>query len=620
MSRTWEDILGTMLVRRRQDATLIRRMNDIKTRYNGDTAIPMPTVPNYPDMPALMPQLIYDGIEHTSMRAASTAPMIDCPALNPNKETGVRSIDYAGRRRRVWYGRWYENSLRLKTRRWYRHLVGYGTFAMVVLPDYERDGVCIEVRDPLATYPELRSNDDIRDPTNVGFVFGKSADWLKKNYPNSVDLLNASSPNSRRASPDEALWDVVEWIDGEEIVLGVLGQRSEVLESTRDHFGSGLELSRMPNRAGVVPAVVPRRITLDLLAGQLNHIIPMVDWGSRLMALDIIAAEKGTFPDTVIFGEGSAQPILAGNEWVDGRTGGVNIITNAKDVRNMNAQPGQASQMMIDRLERAGRLSGGVLSQYGGEMNGAIRSGRVMDSMAAMSVDPRVQELQEIMSAALTQLNVAIAQVEKGYFPNKKMTIFSGWPGERGLVEYTPAQLWETDANVVSYASPGLDISQQTVSTSQMVGAGLMSKATGRRHLPVIEDADAEERQILVEGLDDSIFMGAREKIARGELPLIDAVAIREGLQRGDNVAVAVRAADDAARARQAAEAPPPMEMAPGLEMPGMGAEAGAMGGQPPPEMFDMMRKGASIQPPPSGLNNLQSLFMALRQPREPVG
>ena len=81
----------------------------------------------------------------------------------------------------------------------------------------------------------------------------------------------------------------------------------------------------------------------------------------------------------------------------------------------------------IDRIERAARFSGGIPAVAGGEFTGSLRSGRVVDTMAAFSIDPRIAELQNIMARALNQANEAVAEVEKGYFGNRHMVAFSGW-------------------------------------------------------------------------------------------------------------------------------------------------------------------------------------------------
>jgi len=594
-SRDWADIQNIMVQRRSQDAHLIRRMVEIRDRYNGDMVVPMPDVVGAPDLPPLMPQLIYDGIENTALRASSTMPIIECP---PHRRT-VEATKAANVRRRALYGRWYQNQLTLKMRRAYRHMVGYGTLAMVVMPDHRKHCAKIELRDPLTAYPEVRTTDDIRCAENVGFVYGKSAEWIRETFRSARDLIDQNQ--------EHQLWDMVEWVDEDEIVIGVLGPRDLILNpSGIDTAQYAMEIYREPNRAGITPAVVPRRITLDRLIGQMHGIVPIVDWQARLFALEVIAAEKSVFPDTVIFSDNQMPAIIADNEWKDGRTGDVNLISNARDVRMINTAPSQATDNVLDRLERAGRHAGGVSAQFSGEMTGSIRSGRVASSIAELSIDPRIQELQEIMSYALAEINTAVCEVEKGYFGNKKLCVYSGWAGDDGLVEYTPKAAFEHNESVVFYPMPGTDITQTNVALSQLVAGGMMSKTSSRRKHPFIDDAESEERRILVEQFEQAIIASAQQQIAGGGLPIIDAIAIRNKLAKGMDLGEAIIEADEEARARQAAEvqvppegmALPPEQMA-GLATPGQGAEA--LAPAPP------------IAPPPEGVDNLAQMLNAIR-------
>lgn len=601
--RSWAQIADTMIMRRREDPALFRRMADVRDRYNGDLVVAMPDVVGAEDLPPLTPQLIYDGIEHTAMRSASTMPIISTPPASVGSDQAAQRAE---RRRKALYGRWFESNITNKWRRAYRQLIGYGTCCFVVMPD-ERGAARVEIRDPLSAYPEFRDPDDIRQPDNVGFVYGRSADWVRRHYPEAIMANVVGS---------DGVYDFVEWIDEYDIVVGLLGRR-ELVYGTRDQrevdfSGMGMELRRYPNTAQMVPAAIPRRVTLDRVAGQMQQILPIVDWQQRLMALDVIAAERGVFPDMAILGENNQAPVISDGEWKDGRTGEVNFITGARDMRLLAQQTPPMTNEMIDRLERAGRHTGGISALGQGELTGAIRSGRTVDSIANIAIDPRIQELQDLMARTLTVVNRAIMSVEKGEAPKATHTIFSGWPGADGTVDYKPDRDYDTIENVVAYPFPGTDITQLTVAIQQMNAGGLMSRHTARTKHPFIESADDEERRILIEAVDDAATTGLQQQVASGTLPLIDLVTIRESLGDGNTVIEAIRAADEAARERQAAQpAPPGPDQAlspqgqPGLAPPGVGAETTA---EPPVNPGE----------PPGGLENLQQLFSALSTTSRP--
>jgi hypothetical protein len=577
-------------------------MIEVRDRYNADILVPMPDVHGAPNLPPLMPQLIHDGIEGLALRAAGQLPALAVPPKDPYSEESRKRADVA---RRALSGRWSKNRMNLLLRRGYRQLCGYGTQAMVVLPDGKGDGATIESRDPLTAYPESRSSDTMDDPLNCGFIFGRSQDWIIANYPEARSIIN----DNRQF---EGMWDMVEWVDEDDVVVGLLGPRELFYERAQIENLTGLELRRWKNRAGRCTAIVPRRVTLDRIIGQLHQIIPIVDWMSRIMALDLIATEKAIFPDIVALGENGQSPMLAGNDWKDGRTGEINLLTGAKGVQPFNPPPGGMTGQMLDRLERAGRLSGGVSAQFGGEMTGAIRSGRTVEAMGSFSIDPQVTELQDIMSYALESVNSSIIAVEKGYFGSKTFSMYSGWPGDGGLVEYKPSRDFESEHTAVTYNFPGTDISQITVGVAQMTGADLMSKHTARRVHPFVQDAAFEEERINKERVEDAIIAAFQQQANSGAVPLIDAVAVAKEIAKGKNALDAIVSAHEAAQARQAAPAAevPGPEGAPiapgaqpGLSLPGMGAEQLPV----PPQ-----------QSPDQGLQNVQQLFDALRQPTAP--
>lgn len=601
MPTSWETIVDTMWQRRQADSYLIRQMIEARDRYNGDVVVPMPDVDGEPTMGSLSPQIVADGIDHNAMRAASVIPSISCPALG-NK---VRAKENAALRRRALYANWHWNGMELILYRYFRHYIGYGTASLVVIPDFEEERARIELRDPLTSYPELRAPEDFRSPLNVGFVFGRSEDWLFRTYPQTRTALKSVGSNH--------MWDLVEWIDEDDIVVGVLGPRSHYSSHDDRVYGAGagphrnsMELRRWPNRSGCVPCAVPRRATLDRVMGQLTHVFPMVDFLDRMTALEAIAAERQTFPDMVILGKRTAIPSLQGNRWKDGRLGEPNVVLDADGIQMLNPGVSQSTMQVIQQLERAARTSGGVLTQFGGETSGAYRTGRALDTLAGFSVDPRVMEAQKFAARALETINKAVIETEKGYWPNKKFTVFSGWSGDVELVNYTPDTHFQTCENAVTYALPGTDISQATVAITQLVGAGLMSRDTGRTNHPLIADANLEQKAIIHERIEDAMLVTFLQNASQGTLPLIDLVTIDEVFQQTGSMIEAVREADARARERQAQATEVPEDPAlaaapeaqPGLAMPGMGAEA--QGPQPQlPAAQRMQQILQALQAPP---------------------
>ena len=605
---TWDEIANTLQQRRSWDSLLISQMLDTRDRYNADVVLALTDVDGEPLVPALGPQVIHDGIEHTAMRAASTFPVIGSPALEPTKTKGRRSSAYAAIRRQALQATHHYSLSRILLARSFRMMSGYGTSALVVTPCFETERARMEIRSSLNAYPDPRSYDDYLPPKNVGFVYGRSYASVRARFGPAIDdLIN-------HVSDRDGLWDVCEWIDEYDIVLGVLGPRSpyglDPLET-----GGGMEMRRWPNRCdGMVPAAVGKRITLDRVAGQMQIITGSADWMDRLMALEVTAAEKGVFPDLYALADEGRVPEITSGAWKDGRSGDINLLAHTKAVGQLISGASPGTQQVISVLERNSRGSGGAIQQFGGEPGG-MRTGRGLDSMAALSVDPRVAEMQHVMEAMLSRsINPAIMAMEKGYWPKKKFVCFSGQQGDRAMVEYVPEEHFETYENSVTYSFPGMDLSSISIALLQLVGGDLIPKSQARMKHPLIDNPEQAERDITMERLRESALISVQQQSTAGALAIVDIAHIIKQVSEGETIEDAIISQQEEAQKRQAqiaAEAPEgmgaPPEMMPGLSGPGAGAESQFAPEGPP-----------QIQGPMPSQENLRHFVRTLNTPSGP--
>lgn len=582
----WVEAAWKMRQRREADSNLFRFMLMVRDRYNSPSSFALPDVNGEPEITAPVPMLLADAIDSHAMRASSQVPSIVCPAIDRTKDKGKRSLEYADVRRNALQAGWFNNGM-VETimPRAFRQLCGYGTWNMVVVPDFEYECARIELRDPLTAYPELRTPDDTRAPLDCGYVYGKSTSWLTKHYPNTGEWANKSG-----AKADD-LWDVVEWVDPEWVMIGVLGPR-RVLASGNvlypggignelGSYSNGMLLRAWPNKAGMTPVGTPRRATLDQIFGQVARMVPIADLYGRLSALNYIAAEKEVFPAIALIGNQIGRvPTLESGRWADGRSDDINTVLDG-DVKIVGGQPGPMTRAALADTERAIRQSAGISGAQSAELNGSLRSGQTISSLAAISMDPQLLESHRLSQKPLAVVNEAFLATEEGYWPTKKYTVFAGGSND-GLVDYTPEVHFEkTYANAVEYALPGMDVSQINVALLQLGSSEMASKREIRHMHPLIKDAERTRREILLEGAESAIVGAFTQHIFDGTTPVIDAVNYYESLKQGEDVIKAIRTADDAARERQAKLAPPPAEVgagAPeaqaGLALPGQGAES----------------------------------------------
>lgn len=590
-----------------QQGPVLNRMKDILDRYDGDWVLPMPDIDKEPNLPPLTPALVADAVDNMAMRAASVKPLNIFPAIDPNKDRGRRSREYAEKRRKIVAATYHNSKWNLARRRYYRQLAAYHTCSLVVLPDFVTGLPKIEVRDPLGTYVEPQANEELRQPEYVAFVTRHSAEYLRRIYP------QARQENGGPIHKDDyrELWDCVEWYDLDQTVFGIIGPvwDDRRMSNERPWITPWQQLSpSYPNRIGQSPAVVPHNVSLGRIASRIGSMLGSVDLQARLMALDILAQEKAIWPDMYAIGRAGGMPRIIGGTWKDGREGDINLLQDVESIGQIRSTPDIRTSQVIDRLERNFRTSTGLLPQFGGETYGALRTGRGIDALTGMALDPRIQELHEISEAWLPHLNAVILETYKAYWPDKKFSMYSGWPGDKGIVEFTPKEHIETTDNTVSYNLPGADVIQQTQILGSLRGAKAISGRTFRAMHPYIDDPEAEEKLVQDEDFDEALRQSILQKLLTGEMPLVVSALIKKYVAEGLDIFDAVVKADEEVRARQATQAPEPP--------PGMAASPEAMPGMAAPPQQMMAMQGAPAPAPEQAMpprERVAQLLQAMR-------
>lgn len=532
----WSKIGQTATTRQANRSPLFSAMQDVLDRYNGDWVQPVPSTEGEPLMPPLTPAIIANGTDNLAVQASSVLESIWAPAVKPNLLTGKHSLGYANTRRAAWQATWYDNGFMLTRRRGYRHLAAYATNCMVVVPDFQAERPRIEIRNPLACLPEEKSIEIIRPPLDCAFLYRRSGADLRKSFPK---LMSEHGGPITDADTWQQ-WTTLEWFDEESIVYGLMGP----LEQNGNHISDvyqdqpWMEIIRFPNRAGMVPVVVPERVTLDRLVSHMANVVGQVDLMAKLRALHILAAEKGIWPTLYAVGaEGRIPEIVSnGGEWQDGRTGRINLLKGVAKLDMVRATPDMQIESMIDRMERDANINIDVTAAMNGENNSSLRTGRGLDTMAGLAIDPKILELHEIMQTYLPLLNKAISHCYLGHWPDKTYTMFTGWQGSRKHVEFTPSvHLAESDENVVSYPIPGATLQQTTVMLEQMSAAKLISLADARRLHPNVSDEEQVRVDLDREDLWEAQKRAINVQIATGQAPPELGLFLDDELAKGVN-------------------------------------------------------------------------------------
>lgn len=599
-----EQIYDLYKSRRRLRGPQIARMEEIRTAYNGDLAIPMAELSTYEK--AAVPNLVAQGIDQTATRIASTMPNV----IFPTMKVGVkREEDNARKRRAATLGWWEQNNMELKLRRRARWLQGYACAPVCIRPSAQKSIPCWYVRDPLTTYPAPDADPDSLTPDDVIFAFKKTLSWIDQYYPYNTIKRRKSDRGDRSIT-------LVEYMSAEQVTLIALSSdinpdfpSVEPVNYGTIHDDSWIgnqsiiTLENAVNLAGICPAVIPGRITLDREQGQYDGIIGMYQSQAMLFALNFRAVAQDVWPNEWLISHPGRQGKIV--KMANGRTGEIGEVVDG-EIRPQHLNPGYKADQLISYLERNQRVTAGIPSEFGGESPSNVRTGRRGDSILSAVVDFPIQEAQTLLAKSLEAENRIAVAIDKAYYGNDRKSFYVNWRGARGNVDYVPNKIFTTDQNRVFFPAAGVDANNLTISLGQLVGTELMSRRTAMEMHPFIDDAEEEDDRITAQGLQRAMQASIEQQAAAGAIPPNDLARIAE-LVLTDKMELyeAVLQAQQEAQERQAAQEPPGSPATqPGLAQPGMGAEAGAAIPEVTPSAGNLAQVLGSLYPAQAAMAN----------------
>lgn len=575
---TADEIVAKLKQRRANRGPAIGRMVALREAYHGDVIVPLPEL-EQSELPAVA-NLLNQGLEQMALRVASVMPNIICPPRNPQLKTEQKA---ASKRRLALFGWWELSQMDMKLGQRARHLLGYSQSYQWVkwcpISEVPKYRVC----DPLSTFPsDAYIEDHVNTtPSDVITVYPRRIGDLARQYPAAAMALAGF-----RLKPDDMV-EVAEYADVEECVMVMVGSRSPgeqpYTQSIYDGSGNAagqiiVELGRYPNRAEMVPIGCAVRMGLDRPMSKFEGMLGMYQMQSRLMALEILAVEKGIFADMwAVSRPGETVKIITA---ADGLRGVVGEIQGG-ELREIQTNPGFQTNPTIDRLERNQRVTAGIPSDFGGESASNIRTGRRGDAVLSATVDFPIAEAQKMLARSLQYENKVAIALAKAYSPNKAKSFYVSLKNASGWTDYTPAETFTSDENIVSYSSPGADLNDLVVGGGQRLGMKTMSRSRFMELDPLVEDPERERDFVMAEALEDAMLAGIQQQASTGQLPPSDVAAIIKYIQNDRfELAKAVEKAHEDAQKRQATAAPPPgdgqvaaPETMPGIAQPGMGVE-----------------------------------------------
>lgn len=597
--RTPADILALYQERKKFYDPLHQGMAEIAAIYDGDAQVALPDLGR--DEPSSVPNLLAQGVDQMAGRIASVVPQVTFASEKPGDRAADRRALAAQNTITGW---WESDRLPMKMKNRARNIVAYGMAPAVIRYCPRRKMPTWEVRSPMETYPSLDRIPGTTQPVDVIFAYRRSVAWLRANgYGWAV-----SEVTGRFDTGADSMMLMLEYVDEECACLCVAGYVDgyNYLYGGSPYVNQGVTgmkavLLECVETEGVMTASVPTRLTLNRPGGQFDAMIGMYYAQAKLMALEVLAVEKGVFPDVYLESRAGELARFIDGPY-DGRTGQVNIVAGGV-IREQANSPGYMTPQTIDRLERAQRVTAGIPAEFGGESGTNIRTGRRGDAVLSAVIDFPVSEAQEVLAYGLVDENKAAIALAKMYDRGETRRIFVGSGNTRRPVTYVAEKVFTHDEHMVSYPVVGTDMNSLMIGIGQRVGLGTMSKKTGGLLDPFISDVEEEHDRIITEALEQALLSGIQQQAASGAIPAMVLAKVMD-LVGNDKMELAEamnKVTEDAMKEAQAAQAAQGAPAAPSAEAQ-MAAGAGALSGSPIP--------GAS-----QGQQDLGSLLSTLRKP-----
>jgi hypothetical protein len=619
MTRSVEQIVSLYRRRKSELGPVRAKAAEISQVYDGVVTIGLPEL-DESKAPAIANWLT-QGLDQMAMRVASVTPQIICPPLRAGFKG---SEDNARTRRRALTAWWQENALDLQLSKRARWFIGYASAPVVITPDLKRHIPRWEERDPLATYPApMRSTEMC--PSDCIFAYQRPLAWIQENHPAAARALEPS----RSASPDR-MFELLEYVDAEEHVLIALGNAEptrprgfELVGGRSAPAPAHIELSRFPNRVGRCTVVIPKRLSLNESRGHFDQLPSLYRMQARVMALWLIATERAIFPDTWFVSRPNETVTVL--QEPDGRAGIVGQVKGG-DLKEMAAVAAPQVAEIIQMLERNQMTTASIPSDFGGEPNSAVRTGRAMESSLSTTLDQWLAEAHKAFGYALREENKLAIAIAKEYFGDEPQTFWVSFNKVHGDATYTPNKDFDTDANIVAWPHAGSDAGQLIIGIGQRMGLGEMSKRTARILDPYIDDPDLEEDRCTAEAMEQVMTQSIAQAVMQGQIGPLEVGQIaalvseeRQTIYEAYNtVHQRIQKQAMAAQAQQQQQAagggmngqgPPgaggPAGQPPGLMNPNVAAQLGLPAGGTPPA-------GGVPSPAPS-VDHMAQLMSALR-------
>lgn len=533
------------------------RMNDIRLVRAGRIADVMPDWFSE-EYPKSLAANFIDTAARDLSELMAPLPTLICSAGTANTKTAK---DFASRKTNIGLYYWHTSRLGIQMFNACDRYLSYGFLPFIVEPNYDAKLPRIFAEDPMGFYYHRDRLGRIVDACKV---FSMKAEDLAAMWPEyeTQILRPAGSGGGNGYQPDRSqeMLEVVRFYDKDQTVTFVPHRQNLVLGS-------------LPQRLKKCPVVVVERPGLDgENRGQFDDAIPVQVARAKFALLGLEAATK------------SVQAPLAVPDDVNEIAIGSDAVIrsrNPEKIRKvgMELPPGafQESQLLEGELRMGARYPEGRSGDSGGA---SVITGRGVQALLG-TIDTQVKTAQSLLAYGLQDITSLSYELDVTYWPNDTRTIQAVYAGSAFSETYTPSKDIKDDfrCDCVYGFAAGLGVNQAVVMIEQMINGGLISRATGRRHLPLGEDPIKLEREILVQQVRDGLMQGVQAMAQSANVVMEQGGDPSSLLMKVADIAHALMKGDALEDVVSKVFAPPPAP--PESEQPGAPGEPGAPPGPP---------------------------------------
>lgn len=437
-------------------------------------------------LPDAWPKPIVANAIDTSARqlAENLAPL---PSINcaTGVTTSERAKRFVAKKTKIAYSFVIDSALKPKMPQGCDWYLFYGSLPMIVEPDFKDGKPKIRFDNPKGSYPQF---DMWGKVISYAKVYREKCHELAAKFPDAAHRLYLSDYMGRRTTSDDALIEVVKYIDGDTSVLYVPERQNLVL----------LQMDNPLGKCPVSVAVKPSYDEQD--RGQFDDVIYPHLARARMEMLALEATQQAVRAPLAL--PTDVQKISFGDNAVIRTNSPEKIRRVGQDVPVVAFQEGQ----VLAEEVRAGTRTPASAT---GDVNASIITGQGVNALNG-GYDIQIATGQAVIGHALEQAIQLCFEMDEKFWPSASKTVSGVINGTPFQESYTPGKDIRGDYRVsVTYGfASGMNPNQALVFLLQLRGDQLVSRDFVQRQLPMDIDVTALQAQIDNEEVTDALKQG----------------------------------------------------------------------------------------------------------------